>query len=356
MLLRPKPVEAPRPKARPTMVGRGAARVAKLAQTVKTRMVQALNDEMGEGNVLSTALECADAVVTTIVKNIGEAHDAVADLVERREAARPRSRGPHRASNGSVRALLILTMLAGGGMKAADDMQAVDQPHQLVSGTYLPVGTHQDGLPSPEDDIDDIMVRLHTPQMVEKFLAKHVSYQYVSFPRGFVDTFRRSPKNFLKNKKGPCNNYGEFVAEWAAAYGIRSYILVTRPSVDRLLTEQWHQVNVLCIERGKLYFIFDNGALHEHHGSLEEFRQRHYPTMTTYHCVEWHRCKETFLGGMTMHGRGNVEEDEMIEYPELDIHVQRDRNPSAENGNFDLPEAEKSHYAPRALAEAKMIP
>jgi hypothetical protein len=107
-------------------------------------------------------------------------------------------------------------------------------------------------------------------------------------------------------------------------------------------------VTCICAKRGQLYFIFDNGHLTVHHGTLEEFREKHYPTMVTYHYARWFRCKQTLLGGLSMHARG-VSEEEFVEHPEMEMHAQPQEQPLVIQ-NISQTEAKNSNVGPNIFA------
>jgi hypothetical protein len=345
MLLRP---QLPAKPGLLTRIGRGGARVIQLAENTKKKCQEILLGRLPKDHPLPELIDALETASTVTIDGVQKARETIGTTMDTFDPPLPPSIGDHRRSGINVRTLLCLTLMAAGTVKVAHDIQPVEQPRVVEPGTYLPAATDGEfSLPSPDEPIESIMMQLRTPQMVEAFLAKNVKYEFVSFPKGFVRTFRRSPEEFLKNGEGPCNNYGEFVGEWAASRGMQSYIHALRPKGIDMVRHPWHQITVLCVRKNQAYLIFDNGSLIEHRGTLEEFHQKHYKEMVTIHYAPWYRCSPTFIGGMSMHGRPGVSEDEMTEYPELEMHM---RAPQQIARNLSRPEAKNAVPIPNMIA------
>jgi hypothetical protein len=249
-------------------------------------------------------------VIAGIRANIGEFFD-------RRERARNLSDGEHRASRISTRLAFFYSVIAACLAYVAHEATPVEQPKPFPA-PYSMVNAGERPLPLPTDPIDYIMEQLETIEAVEKFLKLHTSYQFVTFPAGFVKTFHRTPEEFLKAGGGPCNNFCEFVNQWASKRGMQTYSIVFKPAAITDLTHvAWHECVLFCIKRNEEYVMFDNGNCIRWRGTVEELRRKHCPEMSIYQIVPWKLTRPSFVGRLSMHAQTSVTEDEMTEYPSL---------------------------------------
>lgn len=248
---------------------------------------------------------------------IGDAFDSVRERISR---PAPSCRAGSRASHISLRMSVIQWIIGFILAYAAHETRPVEQPAAMHDISAMPPAEAADDsdLPSPDDGIENIMRRLRTIDQLACFLRKFTRYQSVSSPKEFADTFRRSPEEFLRAGGGPCNNYDEFVSEWAARRGVRTYIVVLQPrDLADAPGHHWHQVSVICCRRNKAYVIFDNGHPHVCFGNFSDCVADLYPTMRVFRQVAWHRSMPSLIGRFSMHFREHIPEEDMLEFPGL---------------------------------------
>ncbi len=239
----------------------------------------------------------------------------------RRENMRPQSHGVHRASTVSLRVVFSIFLLMTGA-KTTHDLWSVEQPTQ-TSGGYSFVGKGEGPMPSPDDDLEDIMRRLETDKMNEEFLKTHTSSYMPAFPFQFVWNYPRPPATVLREKQRCCSDAANWNGERIARQGKKSYTVSMGPHHPVwFFWDPHHQVQVQCINKGKRYKIYDNDGYYYENGTLEECMAKKHPTMRIYPAggvLPWKRTSNTIIGGFAKHVRFNVDEMDMEEYPELDV-------------------------------------
>lgn len=250
---------------------------------------------------------------------IGDAFDSIEERISRPV---PPCKTDSRASHISLRMSAIQWIIGLILAYAAHETRPAEQPDVMHSISAMPVSdaaADDSDLPSPvTDGIENIMRRLRTINQLERFLRKFTRYQSVSSPKEFADTFRRNPEEFLRAGGGPCNNYDEFVSEWAARRGVKTYIVVLQPhDLADAPRHQWHQVSVICCRRNRAYIIFDNGHPHACFGNLADCVADLHPTMKVFRQVAWHRSMPSFIGRLSMHFHEHIPEEDMLEFPGL---------------------------------------
>lgn len=249
---------------------------------------------------------------------IGDAFDSIGERLSR---STPALRAGSRASHVSLRMSVIQWIIGFILAYAAHETRPAEQPasmHDISAAPAVDAAANDSDLPSPDDGIENIMRRLRTIDQLARFLRKFTRYQSVSSPKEFADTFRRSPEEFLRAGGGPCNNYDEFVSEWAARRGVRTYIAVLQPrGLADAPGHHWHQVSVICCRRNKAYIIFDNGHPQVCFGNLADCIADLYPKMRVFRQVAWHRSMPSLVGRFSMHFHEHIHEEDMLEFPGL---------------------------------------
>lgn len=271
--------------------------VVSQAAAVPGRMMNAaLNIALDPRMTDNPIQQCAEVIVAA--KNgVQAVRRKISDALH---CSIPKATGARRASGVITPFLVGVAGTVGLGAKVATDIQPAK-------------------LPDMNEPIPMMMRKIETPFLLQEHLERNgIKYISVKNAADWILGFRPSIEKIHKDGGAACNGLLEYPAYWAMCRGVQSYANVVRPSNDFRSAEQWHEVLSICIRRGEAYVMFDNGTFIPWRGTLEEFRQKHYPTMTYFQKVKWTPAQDNLLSKMGMHAPWlSVEDEDMAEYPHL---------------------------------------
>src|SRR3990167_8733977 len=108
-----------------------------------------------------------------------------------------------RVSKISARLALCTAVILGGAGKFLEDVRDVEQPTHVSSGPGTSFVVYGEPLlPSPDEDAEDIMQQLETPERTGEFLCTNVACEMPGFPVEFFQTYRKHPQTLLANRRG----------------------------------------------------------------------------------------------------------------------------------------------------------
>jgi len=213
--------------------------------------------------------------------------------------------------------------IAVGALALLDTNNAikpVPQPQRISqSGSGLSYVSLTAAKPSPDADIDELMISLPTVEDVQEFLMKHTEHENVYNPATFLTTFRESPERFQQHGwTGPCNTFAEFASYWAYVHGGSPYIITLWPKgIFTKCRENWHQI-AACRTSDKEMLIFDNQSVTPWKGTIEEYVEETHPEKSVASLggvILWRLTQDNFRAKLADHAVFNTEELKICPLP-----------------------------------------
>ena len=192
-----------------------------------------------------------------------------------------------------IRELLTLLLMSTGSWMGVDFASPDTRPlPQYSSSGY---GSTEE-LPTPDEHIESIFMKLPTPERYAKFLKKYVKYDGSrSHP---ITTFHMSPEEFQEEGfHGVCNNMARLYCECMERHGCSAYyvnliprnVLETRPSTS-------HQISFIRTDENTLW-ICDNLECFVWQSTIENYISERHPHMrlAPWGIARYRRPKENFV-------------------------------------------------------------
>lgn len=212
----------------------------------------------------------------------------------------------------------------------------VEQPTPIVQHQGAPyvqyVSVNGDGLPSPDDPINDIIDSLDSDERYQAFLKKNSSGYFPITPWTFLGSYAYSPQSLQEhNWKAPCNGFAEFACEVGTRHGKKMYLLGLWPDGERTPSNEgdtleehkhrssWHLVAFYKLQNKYTqefqYVIFDNDTVTTLEPGLplsSYAAEKHYNVIVPMGGIaEWKRVPDDWRAKIARHVGTTIEEDEI---------------------------------------------
>lgn len=161
---------------------------------------------------------------------------------------------------------------------------------------------------SPDDNARDLLCCLSSPLQASDFLQRYAHRIRHHSPVPYARGFRLSLAELQSaGWQGDCNDYANAICEIGYHHGYSMSIVSMWPSRwTKRLSDDWHQIAVLCLEPEREYLIFEYATPVHWLGTLEEYAQsNHKAILPVGGVLNWRPTKQNPVARFLDHLRSN---------------------------------------------------